>query len=322
MKPNFIDIITETVIRNIKEAHYRNVGDEIEAFNGRRPKTIKARINQIYKLANKYGLSSRKYHDDHWQALKDYDTVISSMGCEFTYWCENGGYTDRDQDGRPMSKVYNIEISYDDGMTIGGYIKMMAAGSMEDPFDAYDTCMILWPKSSVRESKEKKFRISESKLNDIINETIKSVLTETPLDYDVDNFSGRHYKNIPNDYIDTDGYLDDPNDKSEIEYEMSNDPYYDNFKRLKDAENDYSWHKFDTKGIYPGIYGNYTVSKDGANKEKDEFMNTHNNIRDKKENWSDKELRHGKRNMERFVQGKRTPEQIGDNWEDLQYELN
>ena len=151
MKQNFIDIITESVIQNIKEAHYRNVGDEIEPFIGRRPKTIRARINQIYKMVHKYGLSSRKYHDDHWQALDDYDKVISSMGCELNYWCENGGYTDYDpQIDMNMSKVYNIEISYDDGMVISGYIKMMAAGSMEDPFDAYDTCMILWPKSSVR----------------------------------------------------------------------------------------------------------------------------------------------------------------------------
>lgn len=147
-----INTITESVIRNIKEANYRNVGDEIEPFNGRRPKTIKSRINQIYKMTHKYGLSSRLYHDDHWQALNDYDKVISSMGCEFDYWCENGGYTDYSEfTGRKMSKVYNIEISYDDGMVISGYIKMMAAGSMEDPFDAYDTCMVLWPKSSVRE---------------------------------------------------------------------------------------------------------------------------------------------------------------------------
>lgn len=154
-----INTITESVIRNIKEAHYRNVGDEIEPFTGRRPKSIKARINQIYKLTNKYGLSSRKYSrakdkdfDNRWVALEDYNKVISSLGCDFTYWCENGGRTDYDpQTGISMSKVFNIEISYDDGMVIGGYIKLMAAGSMEDPFDAYDTCMVLWPKSSVRE---------------------------------------------------------------------------------------------------------------------------------------------------------------------------
>lgn len=141
------------------EAHYRNVGEDIESFTGRRPKTIKARINQIYKMTHKYGLSSRKYYDDHWQALRDYDTVISSLGCDFTYWCENGGYTDYSKfTGMNMSKVYNIEISYDDGMVISGYIKMMAAGSMEDPFDAYDTCMVLWPKSSVRESVDDKVR--------------------------------------------------------------------------------------------------------------------------------------------------------------------
>ena len=29
-----------------------------------------------------------------------------------------------------------------------GYIKCMAAGTVEDPFASYDTCMVLWPKSN------------------------------------------------------------------------------------------------------------------------------------------------------------------------------
>lgn len=39
-------------------------------------------------------------------------------------------------------------MNVDDGMSVDGYIKCMAAGSMQDPFDAYDTCMVLWPKSN------------------------------------------------------------------------------------------------------------------------------------------------------------------------------
>lgn len=165
-------IIKETIRRYMKainEARPKNPMnvDRIDPFVGRKPKTIKARINQIYKLVNKYGLSSRKYHDESWAALDDYKKVIESLGCEFTCWVENGGYCDYDEHtNMNMSKMYNIEIEYDDGITINGYIKMMAAGSMEDPFDAYDTCMILWPKRRMElESKNKN-------INNIVNETI------------------------------------------------------------------------------------------------------------------------------------------------------
>ena len=99
-------------------------------------------MNQIYRRVHDYRIDSRLYHDDSWQALRDYDAVISSLGGELSYWCENGGYTDFDETtGIKMSKVYEIEITYDDGMSIRGYIKMMAAGSMDDPFSAYDTCI-------------------------------------------------------------------------------------------------------------------------------------------------------------------------------------
>lgn len=310
--------IRKAIIDTIKEAHYRNVSDEIEPFTGRRPKSIKARINQIYKLVNKYGLSSRKYHDEHWQAMDDYDKVITAMGCEFTYWCENGGYTDYDKHtNMPMSKLYNIRISYDDGMEIEGYVKMMAAGSMEDPFDSYDTCMVLWPKQRIKENKLDhimKYRLTESNLRGIIREAVKNALKETRLDYDVDNFSGRHYKDINyDDHIGDEGYLDNPNEKDKIENDMWEDDYYDRFPSYNDAENDYSWNLFNNRGVYPGIFDNYTVSKRGVDKEIDNAINIHNRNRD----WTDGELRNGRKNMERYVQGRRNPDSIGVSWEDL-----
>ena len=117
-------------------------------LNGERkfPKTIKARMNQIYNAANKRHLSSKLYHDETWNALNEYDEVIADLGYEFTYWVENGGYGDYDEyTHMPTSKTYNIRISCGDGKDIEGYIKMMAAGSVQDPFDRYDTCMVLWP---------------------------------------------------------------------------------------------------------------------------------------------------------------------------------
>jgi hypothetical protein len=69
--------------------------------------------------------------------LNDWDDITS-----------DGGYCDYAEDGMPRSKQYAVKIMYDDGMNIGGYIKFMAAGTMEDPFSRYDTCMILWPKNN------------------------------------------------------------------------------------------------------------------------------------------------------------------------------
>lgn len=152
MKNNIVDTITENVMRRITEARYSDIesGDgNLVKFKGRKPKTLRARMNQIYRLVHKYRIDSRKYHDENWKALRDYNEVIESLGGELSYWCEDGGYTDRDpQDGMPRSKVYNMTITYDDGMVIGGYIKMMAAGTVEDPFSSYDTCIVMWPKSN------------------------------------------------------------------------------------------------------------------------------------------------------------------------------
>ena len=132
--------ITENVMCRLKN----NINEDIKR---QFPKTIKSQINQIYKEVNKYKLSGKKYHDDHWQALRDYNTVIEDiLGYDFSYWCENGGYGDYDEyTHMPMSKTYEIRISCGEDRDIEGYIKMMAAGSVEDPFDAYDTCIVMWP---------------------------------------------------------------------------------------------------------------------------------------------------------------------------------
>ena len=148
----------------INESMPKNLAnhDEVDKFLGRRPKTMKARINQIYRIVKKYGIDSKLYHDENWQAKDDYYRAISSLGCDFSMrpcgdssrlndWDDitsDGGYCDYAEDGMPRSKQYAVKIMYDDGMNIGGYIKFMAAGRVDDPFSAYDTCMILWPKNN------------------------------------------------------------------------------------------------------------------------------------------------------------------------------
>ena len=165
-----------------------NVSDGgFDKFIGRRPKTIKARINQIYKIVKKYGIDSRTYSDEHWQAIEDYYRAITSLGCEVELKpCghishadsieSDGGYCDYDPDDHmPRSKQYAIKIMFDDGMNIDGYIKCMACGTLEDPFSRYDTCMVLWPKSnSVLESKE--IKLTESELKKLVKEATYKIL--------------------------------------------------------------------------------------------------------------------------------------------------
>lgn len=133
--------------------------DEVDKFMGRKPKSIKARINQIYRIVKKYGIDSKLYSDENWQAINDYYRAISSLGCEVEMKpCghlqnadsmeSDGGYCDYGDDGMPRSKQYAIKIMFDDGMNIDGYIKCMAAGTVEDPFSRYDTCIVLWPKNN------------------------------------------------------------------------------------------------------------------------------------------------------------------------------
>ena len=325
----------------INESRPKNLAniEDVEKFMGRRPKTIKARINQIYRIIKRYGIDSKLYHDDHWQAKDDYYRAITSLGCDFEMrpcgnsnnldnWDDitsDGGYCDYAEDGMPRSKQYSVKIIYDDGMNIGGYIKFMAAGTVEDPFASYDTCMVLWPKSNkVLEAKNmsKQVRLTEAELKQIIKETATKILTETPLNYDIDNFSGRWSKNMPDDYIDgeSEGYFDDPNRKGDIEYDLDDYASEEGDTRpMKDIENDYSWGLYDNQPIAQSPESGYAMStstKAGVPFDVDKAIS----MRNRGNNWTDRELRHGGRVMDKYVHGKYDGEDVGDAWDDLHYE--
>ena len=168
--------------------------DEVDKFMGRKPKTMKARINQIYRIVKKYGIDSRLYSDEHWQAIKDYYKAITSLGCEVEMKpCSDirhidslesdGGYCDYGEDGMPRSKQYAVRIMYDDGMNIDGYIKCMSAGTVSDPFLRYDTCIMLWPKNNrelamENRKMEKVYRLSESELKQLVSESVNRLLED------------------------------------------------------------------------------------------------------------------------------------------------
>lgn len=321
----------------INESRPKNLAniEDVEKFMGRRPKTVKARINQIYRIVKKYGIDSRKYNDESWQAIDDYYRAITSLGCEVELKpCghlnnadsmeSDGGYCDYDPyDHMPRSKQYAIRIMFEDGMTIDGYIKCMAAGTVSDPFASYDTCMVLWPKSNkVLEAKNmsKQVRLTEAELKQIIKETATKILTETPLNYDIDNFSGRWSKNMPDDYIDgeSEGYFDDPNRKGDIEYDLDDYASEEGDTRpMKDIENDYSWGLYDVQPIAQSPESEYAMSpKAGVPFDVDKAIS----MRNRGNYWTDRELRHGGRVMDKYVRGKYDGEDVGDAWDDLHYE--
>jgi len=322
----------------LNESRPKNIAttDNVEKFMGRRPISMKARINQIYKIVKKYGIDSKRYNDEHWQAIEDYYKAITSLGCDVTMKpCaslsnfdsieSDGGYTDYDSsDNMARSKQYAIRITFDDGMKIDGYIKCMACGTVEDPFSMYDTCMVLWPKNNRmleqnnnKGNMNKQIKLTEAELKQVIKEATVRVLKETELGYDVDNFSGRWNKSEPSDEewaladsAANGDYLDDPFNEPNS---FDDDEWVNGDK---DMENDYSWDRFDHKPIAQGLDPYYSVGKGAVPREVDQAIN----MRNKQGDWTDGELRQGRRMMDKWVNGQRDNEDIEDEWDDLHYE--
>ena len=303
----------------INESRPKNLAniEDVEKFMGRRPKTVKARINQIYRIVKKYGIDSRKYHDEAWQAIDDYYRAITSLGCEVELKpCghlnnadsmeSDGGYCDYAEDGMPRSKQYSIKIMFEDGMAIDGYIKCMAAGTVSDPFASYDTCMVLWPKqNNVLESKNinKQMSLTEAELKQVVKEAAMKILSETQLNYDVDNFSGRWNKNEPSDEewaladsAANGDYLDNPFNPPNS---WDDDEWIDGDK---DMENDYSWDLYHRMN---------NVGKSPVDRQHD-IMDAAQNRRDHAAYWTDRDNERGNRLMNKWVDGKRDLDDLED----------
>lgn len=366
--------LKERLKAKINESMPKNLArhDDVDKFMGRKPKSIKARINQIYRIVKKYGIDSKVYHDENWQAIDDYYRAISSLGCEVEMkpcghvdnadsMMSDGGYCDYDEyDHMPRSKQYAINIMFEDGMNISGYIKCMAAGSVEDPFSRYDTCIVLWPKSNriienisefgdngnVREkmgvaarrgvmngndkaynnamdslnkrrsSKEdyvdfqrgfenenKEIKLTEAELKQVVKEAAMKILSETPLNYDIDNFSGRWTKGEPSDeelaLADAQGdYLDNP---FHAPNSWNDDDWVDGDKNL---ENEYSWDLHDRMA-------KKTPMMSPVDRQHD-IMDAAANRRDHASYWTNSDDARGNRLMNKWVNGERSLDDLED----------
>ena len=101
-------------------------------------------IKTLYKEVD--DLTSHIYRDNDWRYVNNVfqriEDVIGSDG-ELSVWCENGGYI-KDREGTPVCKEWHLKIELNNGGLIGGVVKAHTAGSVMDPFDAYDITCTFW----------------------------------------------------------------------------------------------------------------------------------------------------------------------------------
>jgi len=165
---------------------------------------------------------------------------------------------------------------------------------------------------------KKTIRLNKSGLRNLIRESVKRALMETELTYDVDNFSGRWNKTEPNmdDFIDPEGYLDDPNNNPHHDEEW--DEYVDDFGGdAKAAEEDYSWNLHDTQPVAPGVGGRYNVfSKHGIARDIDDAIAINNRRLYGDEKAKD---RIASRARAKWINDKNSPEDIEDWTEDMRF---
>lgn len=165
---------------------------------------------------------------------------------------------------------------------------------------------------------KKTIRLNQSGLRNLIRESVKRALMETELTYDVDNFSGRWNKTEPNmdDFIDPEGYLDDPNNNPHHGEEW--DEYVDDFGGdVKAAEEDYSWNLHDTQPVATGVGGRYNVfSKHGVARDIDDAIAINNRKLYGDEKAKD---RIAKRARAKWTNDKNSPEDIEDWTEDMRF---
>lgn len=151
--------------------------------------------------------------------------------------------------------------------------------------------------------KKKVIRLTESDLRNIIANSVKRIIKETRLDYDEDNFSGRWTKNpTEEDYIDPEGYLDDP---YHAPNSWDDDEWIDGDENM---EKEYSWHKFDDKAIAPSVDGYSLSTRRAIPREKDDAVR----LRRRQTEWTPGEERQGRIARKNWVHNNAPEEELED----------
>ncbi len=114
------------------------------ATKPRRTSDIKRKwINKFYTKAN--DLTGHLYKDDNWAGVYEFFDIMRQRipELDIKYWVVDGGYSHPGDDGMPRRKTYNIGIKTPEGVDISGMLHCDAAGTVENPFEAYDMTLLL-----------------------------------------------------------------------------------------------------------------------------------------------------------------------------------
>lgn len=108
----------------------------------------------VYKYLGKTGVTGKLYRDENWQGVaavrKDVDDALKKVSektgnkYEVSIAADNGGYQ-KSKDGMSQWKAYKVEFFANGNELpfIVGTLNCHAAGSVDDPFDAYDMSFVI-----------------------------------------------------------------------------------------------------------------------------------------------------------------------------------
>ena len=152
-------------------------------------------------------------------------------------------------------------------------------------------------------NENKQIKLTEAELKQVVKEAAMKILSETPLNYDIDNFSGRWNKSEPSDEewaladsAANGDYLDSPFNPPNS---WDDDDWVDGDK---DMENDYSWDLYHRMN---------NVGKSPVDRQHD-IMDAAQNRRDHAAYWTDRDNERGNRLMSKWVDGKRDLDDLED----------
>lgn len=110
--------------------------------------------NAVYDYLGETGVTGRLYRDESWQGVaavkKDVEAALEKVSkktgnkYDVSIAADNGGYQ-KSKDGMSQWKTYKVEFFANDNELpfMVGYLNCHAAGSMKDPFDAYDMSFVI-----------------------------------------------------------------------------------------------------------------------------------------------------------------------------------
>lgn len=144
------EVARRVVTEFLMEARPKKVSDPDSIYKnkGRKPTRLKSRIRQIKEKVRSYGLTSRRYKNyGVKKVLDDYNSVISSFGCEFTH--DKGRWIDQPQteNGCERGVRFRIKLTFNDGSVISGDITIIGYGSNEKPLSEFETDFNLMDKA-------------------------------------------------------------------------------------------------------------------------------------------------------------------------------